>query len=81
MWSPRELVGQEAVSNERDQMGIVLLKKVQILCGIPPFYHYHRVLEGICLPLSQHWDASVWCQVFFFFSCSFVGHQQITLTK
>lgn len=40
----------------------------------------NRVLEGICLPLSQLWGARIWRQVFFvfFLSCSFARHQQIT---
>lgn len=39
----------------------------------------NRVLEGICLPLSQLWGVRIWCRFFFFFlSCSFARHQQIT---
>lgn len=61
-------------------MGFVLLKKAQMLCGIPPhspFYQYQRVLrEFVCLCHSTGTLASGVKFVCFFLVATSVGHQQ-----
>lgn len=85
MWSPRERTGQETVSDKRDQMGMVLLKKAEMLCGILPHSPFFTITTACLREFVYLYHSTrtlvAGANLFFLLSCSFVRNQQITLTR